>query len=87
MNYGSDQITDLLMTFPVGETDLWGGMTVLEQQAFIGALGVVVVFLQAWWIIQKRGGSRRNLGLLAASLLIVGLLIPWSECLGLMPPL
>ena len=55
------------------------------QLAFIGALGVVVVFLQAWWNIQKRGGSRRNLGLLAASLFVVGLFIPWSGCLNLMP--
>ncbi len=75
MNYGSDRISDSLI------------MTVVKQQAFIGVLGMVVVFLQAWWIIQKKGGSRWNLGLLAASLLIVGLLIPWSECLGLMSPL
>ncbi len=85
MNYGSNQITDLLMIFPKGATNLWGGVTVLKQQAFIGALGMVVVFLQAWWIIQKRGGSRRNLGLLTGSLLVVGLLIPWSGCLGRMP--
>ena len=87
MNSGSDRITDLLMTFPRGAVSLRGDMTILEQQAFIGALGVIIVFLQAWWIIQKKGGSRRNLGLLAASLLIVGMLIPWSECLGLMSPL
>ena len=73
MNYGSDRISDSLI------------MTVVKQQAFIGVLGMVVVFLQAWWIIQKKGGSRWNLGLLAASLLVVGLLIPWSGCLGLMP--
>ena len=85
MNYGSNRITDLLTRFPGGAANLWGGVTLVEQQAFIGALGMVVVFLQAWWIIQKRGGSRRNLGLLAASLLIVGLLIPWSGCLGLIP--
>lgn len=85
MNYGSDRISDLLMTFPEGAASLWGAMTIVEQQAFTGALGVVVVFLQAWGIIQKKGGSRRNLGLLAASLLVVGLLIPWSGCLGLMP--
>ena len=85
MNYRSDRITDLLMTFPGREASLWGGMTVLDQQALIGALGVVVVFLQAWWLIQKRGGSRRNLGLLAASLLVVGLFTPWSGCLSLMP--
>jgi hypothetical protein len=85
MNYGSNQITDLLRIFPEGATNLWGGVTVLKQQAFIGALGMVVVFLQAWWIIQKRGGSRRNIGLLTVSLLVVGLLIPWSGCLGRMP--
>jgi hypothetical protein len=85
MNYGADRVTHLLITFPWGAANLWGGMTVLGQQAFTGALGVVVVILQAWWVIQKRGGSRRTLGLLAASLLVVGLLIPWSGCLSLMP--
>jgi hypothetical protein len=85
MNYEPDRVTDLLITFPGGAANLRGGLTVLEQQAFTGALGVVVVILQAWWIIQKRGGSRRNLGLLATSLLVVGLLIPWSGCLSLMP--
>ncbi len=85
MNYGSNRATDLLMTFTGGAANLWGGVTVMEQQTFIGALGMVVVFLQAWWIIQKRGGSRWNLGLLAVSLLVVGLFIPWSGCLGLMP--
>ena len=85
MNYGSDRITDLLMTSPAGAENLWRGVTILKQQAFIGALGVVVVFLQAWWIIQKRGGSRWNLGLLAASLFVVGLFIPWSGCWNLMP--
>jgi hypothetical protein len=73
VNGGVDPTSDLLI------------MTVVKQQAFIGVLGMIVVFLQAWWIIQKRGGSRRNLGLLAGSLLIVGLLIPWSGCLSLMP--
>ena len=68
MNYGSDQVTDLSMTFPGGTEDLWGGISVLGQQAFTGALGVIVILLQAWWVIQKKGGSRRNLGLLAASL-------------------
>ncbi len=87
INYGSDRFTNLLMTFPGSEASLWGGMTILEQQAFIGALGVVVVFLQAWWIIQKRGGSRLNLGLLTASLLVVGLVIPWSGYLSLISPL
>ena len=87
MNYRSDRTTDLLMTFPGRDASLWGGMTVFQQQAFIGVLGVVVVFLQAWWLIQKRGGSRRNLGLLTASLLVVGLVIPWSGCLSLIPPL
>ena len=73
VNGGVDPTSDLLI------------MTVVKQQAFIGVLGMVVVFLQAWWIIQKKGGRRWNLGLLAASLLVVGLLIPWSGCLGLMP--
>ena len=80
MNYGSNRISESQVIFSEGAANL-----LIEQQAFIGALGVVVVFLQAWWIIQKRGGSRWNLGLLAASLCVVGLLITWSGCLGLMP--
>ena len=87
MNYGSDRISELMMRFPEGAVNLWAGVTILEQLAFTSALGVVVVFLQAWWVIQKRGGSRRNLGLLAASLFVVGLFIPWSGCLSLMPSL
>ena len=39
MNYGSDRISDLLMTFPEEAASLWGGMTIVEQQAFTGALG------------------------------------------------
>ena len=85
MNYGSDGVSELLMTFPHGAANLWGGVTVLQQQAFTGALGVIVVFLQAWWVIPKRGGSRRYLGLLAGSLFVVGLFIPWFGCLNLMP--
>lgn len=85
MNYGSNRVSESLMKFSGGSANLWEGMSVIEQQTFIGALGVVDVFLQGWWIIQKRGGSRWNLGLLAASLLVVGLLIAWSGCLGIMP--
>jgi hypothetical protein len=87
INYGSDQIYELLMGSPEGGTNLWGGMTLLEQQAFTAALGAVIVFLQAWWIIQKRGGNRRNLGLLAGSLFFAGLLILWSGALDLISPL
>jgi len=59
-------------------------MTVVKQQAFIGILGMIVVFLQGWLVIRKKGGSRRNLLVLTASLSAVGLLIPWSGCLDLM---
>lgn len=84
-SYGSDQVSELLMRFPDGAANLWVGIAIVEQQAFIGALGAVVVFLQAWWVIQRRGGSRRNLGLLSMSMFVVGLFIPWSGCLSLIP--
>lgn len=99
INYGSYRFSELLIALPKGASNVWkgvpnlwegainmrGGMTVLKQHALTGALGVLVVFLQAWLVLQKKGVSRRNLGLLAASLLVVGLVIPWSGCLGLLP--
>ena len=99
ISYGFIRSSELLIAFPEGAsnlwkgvpdlweeaTNLWGGITILKQLALTGALGVLVVFLQAWFVLQKKGVSRRNLCLLAAFLLVVGLIIPWSGCLGLLP--
>jgi len=98
-NYGFVRSSELLIAFPegpatllkgvpnlwAGAVDPWGGISVLKQHALTGALGVLVVFLQAWFVLQKKGVRRRNLGLLTASLLAAGVLMPWSGCLGLMP--
>ena len=83
ISYGFIRFSELLIAFPEGAsnvwkgvpdlweeaTNLWGGITILKQLALTGALGVLVVFLQAWFVLQKKGVSRRNLCLLAAFLL------------------
>jgi biopolymer transport protein ExbD len=78
---GVDRASPLLLQFEWASVDMGRVPLALELQLLIAALGAGVVFLQAWSLVPRLGGSRLRLVLLVTIMLAVGSWVPMSGLL------